>query len=67
VPEDVYYPVVSTNLGLAGAGFVDPAVYNGNTPVLSSLINTQKWALLLSNNVPAGRATFFGVRKSATP
>jgi hypothetical protein len=67
VPEDVYTPVISTNLGLGSLGFVDPAVYNGNTPVTSALLYNQRWALLLSNNIPTGPKAFFGVRKPFTP
>lgn len=63
VPEDVYTPVVSTNLHV-GAGWLDPAVYNGNTPVVANLMAGQKWALLLSNNIPpAAKNVFLAVRK----
>jgi len=63
VPEDTYTPVVSTNLHAGSPGWLDPAVYNGNIPVVSALIGDQRWALILSNNVPAGKSAFFAVRK----
>ena len=36
-----------------------------NTPVTSVAMGEQRWALLLTNNVPAGPKIFFGVRKPA--
>jgi hypothetical protein len=66
VPEDVYTPVVSTNLTLGSAGFVDPAVYDGNNPVTTALIETNKWALLVSNNIPQAKNVFLAVRKPAS-
>jgi hypothetical protein len=67
VPEDVYTPVVSTNLNLSSA-WVDPAVYNANTPVKTALIGAQRWALLQTNNLPPGaKNVFLAVRKPATP
>jgi hypothetical protein len=61
IPDVGFNMIVSTNVNSA-AGWRDPAVYNGNTPIMTTLVDTKRWALILSNNIPPYKNVFFGLR-----